>query len=601
MKVLRGRDLISKDSNGFSDPYVKTYILKADGKKDSKSKKKLPIRKKTLNPDWSDEAPIQYTIAADDLRSISVTCWDSDFGRNDFMGEILLTKEMLLSIEGSSEEWHALQPMVGQKGDVSGGLLLQVTVGEASEAGTPGKKAKKSRFGLFKKSKPGAAASSSSVDDFGEGETSAEGSQSAEMSQESEESPKEAEGEAEGEAAPEVTPVEQLEEEEENDGVGEDIAPVDGKVRLRIKYDPEESNGTLFVKLLECQDLDVPGKLEQAKVFAVLQVDDGIRKSDAESETAYPVYNQNFVFEGVSKSRLEVTFWDQENDMDATFVGKSVVDLSELDEGEAINITAHVEKDAAHVKFLELYNKMNPNAAAVGMHGSDCDIMDKVKPGSTSAKAALSEPRVHMGFDQEGDSLTVKVTEISNAPASQHGDHAEYYILATLGSEKKWSKPYAQSRDMMVNESFHFSASKKVIDTCDLYLALWAICDDKEDLLADVSVPVDEAMSGDGTAWFALGRYNGKKKPLPGGGPKREKEESGNSRGTMPDSKPGVKASEPTAATKQAQEVAKSVEIAKVATADAGSKVSPFRQPKVVAGAAGLFILLVILIKYFLL
>lgn len=259
LKVLRGRDLISKDSNGFSDPYIKAYILKADGKKDNKSKKKLPIRKKTLNPDWSEEAPIEYTVAAADLRSISLTCWDSDFGRNDFMGEILLTKEKLLSIEGSDEDWYALQPMAGQKGDVSGGLLVQLTVSESGDSGTPGKKAKKSRFGLFKKSKSGAT-SSSSVDDCGEGEVSPEGSQSAEASQESEEPQQQDNGEAR-EEAPAVTPVEQLEEEEENDGVGEDIAPADGKVRLRIKYDPTESDGTLFVKLLECQDLDVPGEL----------------------------------------------------------------------------------------------------------------------------------------------------------------------------------------------------------------------------------------------------------------------------------------------------------------------------------------------------
>lgn len=37
-------------------------------------------------------------------------------------------------------------------------------------------------------------------------------------------------------------------------------------------------------------------------------------------------------------------------------------------------------------------------------------------------------------------------------------DHAEYYILATLGSEKKWSKPYAHSRDMIVDEKLNLYA-----------------------------------------------------------------------------------------------------------------------------------------------
>jgi Ca2+-dependent lipid-binding protein len=47
--LLRASDLVSKDLNGFSDPY---YELKVNGK----CKYKSSIKKKTLNPVWDEMA-----------------------------------------------------------------------------------------------------------------------------------------------------------------------------------------------------------------------------------------------------------------------------------------------------------------------------------------------------------------------------------------------------------------------------------------------------------------------------------------------------------------------------------------------------------------
>ena len=47
MDVDRARDLAAADSNGFSDPYVKTYLLPDKSKH---SKKKTDVQRKTLNP-----------------------------------------------------------------------------------------------------------------------------------------------------------------------------------------------------------------------------------------------------------------------------------------------------------------------------------------------------------------------------------------------------------------------------------------------------------------------------------------------------------------------------------------------------------------------
>ena len=45
--VDRARNLAAADSNGLSDPYIKTYLLPDKSKH---SKKKTDIKKKTLNP-----------------------------------------------------------------------------------------------------------------------------------------------------------------------------------------------------------------------------------------------------------------------------------------------------------------------------------------------------------------------------------------------------------------------------------------------------------------------------------------------------------------------------------------------------------------------
>ena len=49
--VNRAKGLAAADKNGFSDPYVKTYLLPD---KTKHSKRKTKIRKKTLNPVYQE-------------------------------------------------------------------------------------------------------------------------------------------------------------------------------------------------------------------------------------------------------------------------------------------------------------------------------------------------------------------------------------------------------------------------------------------------------------------------------------------------------------------------------------------------------------------
>ncbi|XP_063077327.1 double C2-like domain-containing protein alpha [Engraulis encrasicolus] len=84
--VRRCAHLAAMDVNGFSDPYVKTY-LKPDLKK--KSKHKTAVIKKTLNPEFNEEFFYEITFNELTSKTLEVTVWDYDLGKsNDFIGGV---------------------------------------------------------------------------------------------------------------------------------------------------------------------------------------------------------------------------------------------------------------------------------------------------------------------------------------------------------------------------------------------------------------------------------------------------------------------------------------------------------------------------------
>uniref|UniRef100_A0A8C8S375 Double C2 domain alpha n=1 Tax=Pelusios castaneus TaxID=367368 RepID=A0A8C8S375_9SAUR len=82
--ILRCAHLAAMDVNGYSDPYVKTY-LRPDVEK--KSKHKTSVKKKTLNPEYNEEFFYEIDQAELAQKSLEVTVWDYDIGKsNDFIG-----------------------------------------------------------------------------------------------------------------------------------------------------------------------------------------------------------------------------------------------------------------------------------------------------------------------------------------------------------------------------------------------------------------------------------------------------------------------------------------------------------------------------------
>lgn len=115
--IIRCANLIAMDSNGYSDPYVKCYLLPDPSKK---TKRRTKMKKKNLNPEFNET--FTYNIAHNELASktLEITVWDYDVGTsNDFIGGIHLgihSKDTLLkqwfeTLKHQNKEskyWHSL-------------------------------------------------------------------------------------------------------------------------------------------------------------------------------------------------------------------------------------------------------------------------------------------------------------------------------------------------------------------------------------------------------------------------------------------------------------------------------------------------------------
>nr|XP_061807618.1 double C2-like domain-containing protein alpha [Nerophis lumbriciformis] len=115
--VKRCAHLAAMDVNGFSDPYVKTY-LKPDVQK--KSKHKTAVIKKTLNPEFNEEFFYEISFSELVTKTLEVTVWDYDLGKsNDFIGGVSLGchsqgdtlqhwRDCLKNKGEKVERWHTL-------------------------------------------------------------------------------------------------------------------------------------------------------------------------------------------------------------------------------------------------------------------------------------------------------------------------------------------------------------------------------------------------------------------------------------------------------------------------------------------------------------
>ncbi|XP_064795449.1 protein piccolo isoform X3 [Oncorhynchus masou masou] len=96
--VLQARNLAPRDNNGYSDPFVKVYLLPGRGQvmvvqnASAENKRRSKQAGQTLNPEWN-QTVIYKNIHLEQLRKklLEVSVWDYDkCSSNDFLGEVLM-------------------------------------------------------------------------------------------------------------------------------------------------------------------------------------------------------------------------------------------------------------------------------------------------------------------------------------------------------------------------------------------------------------------------------------------------------------------------------------------------------------------------------
>ena len=119
--VLRARDLLAKDRNGKSDPYVRLSIGN-----DLVHAKRTEVRKKTLSPTWMQEFQFQITTSSR-RDALMLECFDKDlFGTDDSLGRATIALDSLVP-DREVREWYPLVSDSDEKNEGQVELTLLLT------------------------------------------------------------------------------------------------------------------------------------------------------------------------------------------------------------------------------------------------------------------------------------------------------------------------------------------------------------------------------------------------------------------------------------------------------------------------------------------
>ncbi|CAF1169552.1 unnamed protein product, partial [Adineta ricciae] len=109
VRILQAKNLIPKDTNGFSDPFVKVYLLPG---RDQENKRRIKHVSKTLNPVWNHTV-IYGHIHREEIqyKKLEFTVWDYDrFKANDFLGQVTIDLKNPNVID-DKPHWYRLEAL----------------------------------------------------------------------------------------------------------------------------------------------------------------------------------------------------------------------------------------------------------------------------------------------------------------------------------------------------------------------------------------------------------------------------------------------------------------------------------------------------------
>ncbi|XP_051986520.1 synaptotagmin-2-like [Xyrauchen texanus] len=119
--ILQCADLISMDSGGTSDPYVRVFILP-----DKKKKFDTKVHKKTLNPVFNES--FVFKIAYEELggKTLVMSVFDYDrFSKHDIIGEVKLPMNTL-DLGQPIEEWRDLDSAEKEEPEKLGDICISL-------------------------------------------------------------------------------------------------------------------------------------------------------------------------------------------------------------------------------------------------------------------------------------------------------------------------------------------------------------------------------------------------------------------------------------------------------------------------------------------
>ncbi|XP_020785622.1 synaptotagmin-2-like [Boleophthalmus pectinirostris] len=119
--ILQAADLLSMDSGGTSDPYVKVYVLP-----DKKKKFDTKVHKKTLNPVFNETFTFKIPFQEMGGKTLVMSVYDFDrFSKHDVIGEIKIPMNTL-DLAKPIEEWRDLDSADQEEPEKLGDICISL-------------------------------------------------------------------------------------------------------------------------------------------------------------------------------------------------------------------------------------------------------------------------------------------------------------------------------------------------------------------------------------------------------------------------------------------------------------------------------------------
>ncbi|KAA8590789.1 hypothetical protein FQN60_001732 [Etheostoma spectabile] len=119
--ILQAADLLSMDSGGTSDPYVKVFVLP-----DKKKKYDTKVHKKTLNPVFNETFTFKIPFQEMGGKSLVMSVYDFDrFSKHDVIGEIKIPMNTL-DLAKPIEEWRDLDSADQEEPEKLGDICISL-------------------------------------------------------------------------------------------------------------------------------------------------------------------------------------------------------------------------------------------------------------------------------------------------------------------------------------------------------------------------------------------------------------------------------------------------------------------------------------------